>query len=629
MKSKLTAAAVVLFSMALTVSSFGASFYDINDVPWSGAVTYINRAADLGLMVGDQDSAGNTVFRARDNVTYCEAMQLAYQIMNKTAGDTVSSATVTKWTPILSSYNIPSWAYTACSYGLENSILSTTDVSRFMKSASNNNYATREDVAVIFGKTLAQEESINSGAVLAFADSNQIASTSVPYVDLLNRLDIMVGDSSNNFNPKNNINRAEMAVVSTNTYDYLLSSGNTSTSTTTSSTFTGTITDIDGSMLVVDNGTSEMGFMGGDSVETIYDGDSISFSSLNVNDRVRITYRGSTIEEIELLSDYVEETETIEGELIELTSTDATIDEDGGSEETYYLGDDVTYRLNGSSSTRTSIQDAIDDYTVTVTIEINEDEEIVSLEAEYDDDEEEVLEGIIYSLSSSTIRIEDDDGDTYSYSLADEDDLTIRLDGSSSDLDELRDAFDEEDEIYVELDLNSDDDVDYIDASIEDSSSSGDDEDSGEITSLTSSRIEIDDDETYDLADESDIDISVDDGTYEDEITNLDDLIDAYDDNKIIEVTIYIEDDEVIEISGEVTGLEGDIVNVSVSSEQLDIETDSGEYTYEFYEDDIDVYIDGDREDADELESVVDDEGYLYAELTLEDGYVTRIEAEY
>ena len=56
---KRKAAVLLTISMAATgfsTVSYGASFSDINNVPWDGAVTYINRVADLSLMVGDIDA---------------------------------------------------------------------------------------------------------------------------------------------------------------------------------------------------------------------------------------------------------------------------------------------------------------------------------------------------------------------------------------------------------------------------------------------------------------------------------------------------------------------------------------------------------------------------------------------
>ena len=88
-------------------------------------------------------------------------------------------------------------------------------------------------ISVIFGKALAKVYSLASNPTVSYADKDKVATTSVPYLELLNRLNIMVGDSNNNFNPKVNINRAEMSVLVTKAYNTL--KGNTNTNTNTPS----------------------------------------------------------------------------------------------------------------------------------------------------------------------------------------------------------------------------------------------------------------------------------------------------------------------------------------------------------------------------------------------------------
>ena len=71
-----------ILSMNFSVTSYGASFADINNVPWPGAVEYINTVSDLGLMVGDIDAkTGKSMLRAKDHGTYCETTHLAYALL--------------------------------------------------------------------------------------------------------------------------------------------------------------------------------------------------------------------------------------------------------------------------------------------------------------------------------------------------------------------------------------------------------------------------------------------------------------------------------------------------------------------------------------------------------------------
>lgn len=65
----------------------------------------------------------------------------------------------------------------------------------------------------------------------------------MPYVDLLSRLNIMVGDTNYNFTPKAAINRAETAVLVSKTYDVL--KNNTTTTPSSGNVISGTVISIE------------------------------------------------------------------------------------------------------------------------------------------------------------------------------------------------------------------------------------------------------------------------------------------------------------------------------------------------------------------------------------------------
>ena len=220
-RKKFLAAALAGAVFFGNVYVYAANFSDINNVPWEGAKTYINSVADLGLMVGDYDSKNNLVFRSKDGVTYCETMQLVYSLVQKTGGTSVSSGVQSKWTSVMNGYKIPSWAQPAVAYGLENGIITISDIPGFVSKGSAAVNASRQDVAVMFGRALKSYGSLNSNASLSFNDKSSISSVAVPYVDLLVKLGVINGDSNNNFNPRSTINRAEMAVIMSKSYDVI------------------------------------------------------------------------------------------------------------------------------------------------------------------------------------------------------------------------------------------------------------------------------------------------------------------------------------------------------------------------------------------------------------------------
>ena len=129
-----------------TVSAAAAeTFADINDVPWGGAQAYINSVFEKGLMVGDIDDSGRRVFRARDNISYNETVQLVYTLSGKTVSDEV----INKWASDMRSNNIPRWAYDSVAFALEAGIITRSDLAVFVNADQSARPITRETAADI------------------------------------------------------------------------------------------------------------------------------------------------------------------------------------------------------------------------------------------------------------------------------------------------------------------------------------------------------------------------------------------------------------------------------------------------------------------------------------------------
>lgn len=208
-------AALLLAAVMSVGTAFGVSaaetFTDINDVPWGGAQAYINNVYANGLMVGDLNERGERVFRAKESISYNETVQLMYTL----SGEKTDDETLNKWAEAMRSNNIPRWAYESVAYGLENGIITRTDIAAFMNLDGSARSASREDTAYIFGRFLAKKGFESKAGTPDFADKNKISAVCQQYVTLLSGLDVIVGDENNNFNPNNTINRAEMAVIAT------------------------------------------------------------------------------------------------------------------------------------------------------------------------------------------------------------------------------------------------------------------------------------------------------------------------------------------------------------------------------------------------------------------------------
>ena len=65
------------------ITAQAVTFADMNQVPWAGAEVSINKAANLGLVVGETRN-GKSYFRPKDSVSLCESAQLAYKVLLNT-----------------------------------------------------------------------------------------------------------------------------------------------------------------------------------------------------------------------------------------------------------------------------------------------------------------------------------------------------------------------------------------------------------------------------------------------------------------------------------------------------------------------------------------------------------------
>ncbi|MFV0314987.1 MAG: S-layer homology domain-containing protein [Anaerotignum sp.] len=360
MKKKITIAlAAIMASSCLSVTGYAANFKDINDVPWEGSKEVINAAADLGLINGYEDST----FRAKNNVTYCEAMHMVYTVLNKAGtANTMDSIIFSKYAQIMQVYNIPTWSQNAVAYGLENSIITIADLAKFTAGGTNT-YAPREEVAKMFGNALAVRYDMDSKAQTAmkFNDASRISSDCIVQVDLLARLEVVKGDSSNNFNPKNNINRAEMAVMLTNTYDVLVEGLDSK----------GVISEFeyDGSVYQMKI-TTELGesflFYASPNNVTVYAGDTttqLPLSRLAVGDEVEFAYNGGALETIRVLDgSSVQQKYNITGYIQKLTSSALTIEnENTGEKDSFNLDSGCQFYLNNESIKKTDLIDELEE----------------------------------------------------------------------------------------------------------------------------------------------------------------------------------------------------------------------------------------------------------------------------
>lgn len=358
MKRKMAMAlAAVLVAGSLPVTVSAATFSDINEVSWASST--IQAVSDKGLINGYEDGT----FRAKNNVTYSEAMVMIYNLMDKTGNLKASAAnTLPIYQSVLNTYKIPTWSQSTVAYGLSAQILMAADLPKFTTNGVSNP-ATRQDVAVMFGRALSEKYDIYAGTGVNYNDVWRISDEAMPYVDLLTRLGIVTGDDSGNFNPTANITRAEMAVMMNKTYDLLTNELSNTGEITEIVNHDGDYYDIDVKM---DSGERNKLSISDDNI-SIYNKDGskeMPISSLTKGDRVSLVFDGLVITKIYLLDEEASAQEKYDavGYIYSLKDGYLNLESENTGETTKYkINTNCTYYLDGKKTTESAIKDVIDD----------------------------------------------------------------------------------------------------------------------------------------------------------------------------------------------------------------------------------------------------------------------------
>lgn len=446
MKRFLAVTLAAMFTFGnMGVTAFAADFADINKVPWSGAAQFINQAQSLGLMNGYTEN-GKKYAKPRNNVTLCESVQMIYSIMKVYTKQDVSSSTVTKWTTVMSAYNIPTWAYSATAYVLENKIIENSDLPKLKNGTQN---ATREEVGLMFGKALATIYTANNSATLSYKDSSKISSDAVPYLALLNSKNLMVGDTDNKFNPSAKINRSEMAVLSVKTYNFLNDSKSqtpttpTTPTAPTSGTVSGTVVNsmvlTNGDIFLsvaTDNGSGVNLFGKKSSVKVTYENETVALKDIGNGDTVTVTYANTDISTVVINKSKAGIISTKVFPLKNLTSSKITV-KDGSNETSFRLSDSVSVTIGGSKSSVSKLISEMEDYDYTVTLTFDKLNEVSKIEAMTS--KNNPLAGKLTYMSNSKLKIEVGSKD-YEYPLSDAD-VTIKYDGKTVRFSTLLDEY--------------------------------------------------------------------------------------------------------------------------------------------------------------------------------------------
>lgn len=613
-KTKHTVALALAAMLACQpLSVYAATFADMNQVPWAGAEASINKAASLGLVVGETRN-GKTYFRPRDSVSLSESCQLAYKLLMQTGKAKADDSVTQKWTPIMNAYGIQSWAYPAVSYCLENGILATSNLSGFMKNGSNLP-ATREQAATILGRALTKGVSSYTAneTTTTFKDNSSISTEAKPYVALLKRVGVVNGDDSNKFNPKQTLNRTETAVLVTNLYGVLEKATTPTTRTTpttptnpTTSTQKGTVATMTNFYVnLKDSAAYYMLASGGTTI-------TLNGSSATMSDVVKLYKAGTSIDvtltldsnlHITKLEATYKETKKTKGSLTKVrynkTDKEGSITIDKDSTYSFTDKDDVDIRIDKKSYSLKELYDlftkAEDDKT-TIEVEVTLDNKgnLTKItgstkESSSSDSIKGKVSKVNYDKSDKTGYIQLKNKTT-KYYIDDTDDVTVKIDNKTKDYKDLYNLYDDGDStITVTLTLNKKDYVTKITATTSDSDSKDDAD--GNVASVTykeskdTGTVKIGS-KTYDIDDVDDVDISITDGS--DKIKTWEDFYNAYKDKKTMNVSATVKNDEVTKITGKVTQAKGELSKLGKNYIKIEGKYSNNTFSYDFDEDDTD-----------------------------------------
>lgn len=219
---EITVTALMIFILGTSFSgdvSFSAqkeSFTDVAASYWGHS--FIEFAAEVEIIKGYPLENGRFKFLPEKSVTKEESMQMIYTAVVNSGTVAAPPADLKEtYIDLLKEHAIAPWAWECVSFGLDNNILDLKEVATFHGQNGSSAIATRQEVARWTAKAI--DRPLLMATSLEYPDANQIAPENTTYVDLLRRMEIMVGDNTGTFKPKDGIRRAEFAVICTRVYD--------------------------------------------------------------------------------------------------------------------------------------------------------------------------------------------------------------------------------------------------------------------------------------------------------------------------------------------------------------------------------------------------------------------------
>ncbi|NLK73325.1 MAG: S-layer homology domain-containing protein [Clostridiales bacterium] len=284
MKKKLIAFTTIMFSIA-TISVFAqVSFKDVASDYW--AFNYIDFTAQKGIINGFPDGT----FMPADPVTKEQSLAMIYRSMKAANALKSTDDYTSKYLDIMDSYNIAEWARTYVAYALEYNIIDQQDLITFTVESGLDFIgmpASRQEVAEWAAKALGKKTS--PLYMVDYLDNADIDTEAFPFIDLMFRYGVMIGDDNNNFRPYYTITRAEFAAVCSRVYN--LGSTESFDINKEGYNFSGTITNIsDNKISLINSKGIEKTLIISENAGIIINGKESSLNRLEKNSNVTIAY---------------------------------------------------------------------------------------------------------------------------------------------------------------------------------------------------------------------------------------------------------------------------------------------------------------------------------------------------
>lgn len=220
MKGKRIAILGLTAALAVSLLTVPAAAVSFEDMRGHWAREDVEYLAGLGIINGTSPGA----FSPTRQMTACEALLFCSRATGVSAADQQRIAA--DWAEPLSRIlpaEVYTWAKNEMAVCLETGIISRQELEAMCTSGALLRGITRENLAMYLVRAMQLEPMAKNltNYSMSFADTAAIAEVLKPYVYLLSSYGIVRGNNANQFMPKSNLTRAEMATMLRRTIDFM------------------------------------------------------------------------------------------------------------------------------------------------------------------------------------------------------------------------------------------------------------------------------------------------------------------------------------------------------------------------------------------------------------------------